>query len=1032
MYFSTKRPAFGCKFIAVVLILLSFYASSLIAIGTVVLDDSMNAFPSGWTFSQNVALGPGGTWTRTSSNYNTPPYSAYFCNPNNNGYTYDIYAFHLINLAGYDDAKIQASLACNFLDINIFTYWTGSDTNGGSQVGQLFWVAWDNTGNDGWEQSYSWHTFNAQLPLTAGYLQFQTRVCSYVGNRGDSYLDDVIVTGDHRPALSSQSISSVAGDNFSFTYGITYTDADNDVPSYIRVHVLQGGAEISGSPFAMSYQAGSYNTGAVYSYTAHLPGAGSNYTYYFDASDGWLAANNTSTFGGPTVINPSISGYLKDPLNNALTGINVALSGTSTANTITDSNGFYTFSGLAYGGNYTVTPASGTYGTWIYSQGMSLAFNNLTSNITNQNFNRLNGVNSAELQFTGVSNALSAPVVSTYTVVTYSYLYSDQDNDAPKTGYPRLHIYNNTVEIVGSPFTMTYQAGNFVSGATYYYTTTLSPYGNAYSYFAEAYNIYNASSTAPGLTSGPIVDRFPTISYASGLVGFTTSYVCPMSGDPSTTYVFNANYTNLNAEPPAALNPYLHILQGGAEIPGSPFTMSYQSGNYSTGATYRYQTTYSAGVNFSYWIGVTDALGVSTSTVLINGPYVGTTVSGTVRDPSGAPLPGINVFLTGPGIVTSTSTSSSNGTYMFLVSTNSYTITPSSFTYYSFSPAQINLNDTIVNTPGQDFIRLNSSPTFSASQMNYQTALTTQTFIFSVIYKDAENDAPAPGSLKVHILSNGVVTKTLPLTFTGNNYISGITCSSPGIIFSTAGHYTYYFEGTDIWGYSAYYAGDTGSLYFDVTDIPVGNFKNMSQQAQDGCNVISSKVTLSWSASDALGSAITYSLFFGQENNSSSSIARNSSRRPMKLKAPSDVSMICIYTGPNTSYTFTDMASGEVYYWQVQADNGRGSVSLSPAWSFNTINLPDEKVLNYPNPFRAGHDNTNIVFYASQSGSADLYIFSEFGKKLFHTSITFSPGTNSFSYNGKDDNGNVLMNGSYPYIVNVEGRRLKNVLLVVK
>lgn len=71
-----------------------------------------------------------------------------------------------------------------------------------------------------------------------------------------------------------------------FTYRVTYTDADGDAPmsGYPRVHILKGGSEINGSPFAMTGAGGSPAEGTIYTHSATLP-EGTDYTYYFDAKD---------------------------------------------------------------------------------------------------------------------------------------------------------------------------------------------------------------------------------------------------------------------------------------------------------------------------------------------------------------------------------------------------------------------------------------------------------------------------------------------------------------------------------------------------------------------------------------------------------------------------------------------------------------------------------------------------------------------------------------------------------------------------
>ncbi len=71
-----------------------------------------------------------------------------------------------------------------------------------------------------------------------------------------------------------------------FNYRVKYTDADGDAPmsGHPRVHILKGGREINGSPFAMTGAGGSPAEGTIYTHSATLP-EGTDYTYYFDAKD---------------------------------------------------------------------------------------------------------------------------------------------------------------------------------------------------------------------------------------------------------------------------------------------------------------------------------------------------------------------------------------------------------------------------------------------------------------------------------------------------------------------------------------------------------------------------------------------------------------------------------------------------------------------------------------------------------------------------------------------------------------------------
>ena len=86
--------------------------------------------------------------------------------------------------------------------------------------------------------------------------------------------------------------------SISFAYRVKYTDADNDAPAAgsPKVHIQKGGAEITGSPFTMSFVSGAYTTGAIYTYSKTLSATGSDYTYSFEAQD----VNGASATGTPT------------------------------------------------------------------------------------------------------------------------------------------------------------------------------------------------------------------------------------------------------------------------------------------------------------------------------------------------------------------------------------------------------------------------------------------------------------------------------------------------------------------------------------------------------------------------------------------------------------------------------------------------------------------------------------------------------------------------------------------------------------
>ncbi len=105
-------------------------------------------------------------------------------------------------------------------------------------------------------------------------------------------------SGTSAPTLTQPSLSPLAGnESTTFAFGVTYTDADNDAPSYVKVTINQTEhdmeKEVSGET--------EYSDGVVYVYSTTLPVG--NYTYSFSASDGDDSATLPviGSYTGPTV-----------------------------------------------------------------------------------------------------------------------------------------------------------------------------------------------------------------------------------------------------------------------------------------------------------------------------------------------------------------------------------------------------------------------------------------------------------------------------------------------------------------------------------------------------------------------------------------------------------------------------------------------------------------------------------------------------------------------------------------------------------
>ncbi len=188
--------------------------------------------------------------------------------------------------------------------------------------------------------------------------------------------------------------------------------------------------------------------------------------------------------------------------------------------------------GVPAGCNYTVElwdPITNI----VYSNGsvdnICVAAGNVTSGITiNARTN-----NAPTLSWTGeigYENDGVEPEDGDFTTIfEYRIKYIDQDNDAPKSGYPKVHILKDGYEISESPFTMEEVDPtdvDFTDGKLYKFSKKLSA-GN-YSYYYEAKDAFDANATGEptSIKSGPSVsgDSIPPIIYDLSPPRYSSNY----------------------------------------------------------------------------------------------------------------------------------------------------------------------------------------------------------------------------------------------------------------------------------------------------------------------------------------------------------------------------------------------------------------------------------------------------------------------------------------------------------------------------
>jgi len=345
-----------------------------------------------------------------------------------------------------------------------------------------------------------------------------------------------------------------------FVYRVKYIDQDNEAPAagYPKLHIMKGGLEISGSPFAMSeVDSGdtNYSDGKLYTYTKSGLAPGTDYTYYFGAKDIW----NVSATGAP--ISPHGGPDIAPVGNHA-----PILSWTGETNYTSD--GLHTETGYP-----------------------------------NTNF-------------------------------VYRVKYEDEDNDAPASGYPKLHIMKGGLDISGSPFAMSeVDSGdtNYSDGKVYTYTKSRLGPGTDYTYYFEGKDLWNAAATgAPTspLDAPDIGNHAPTLSW-TGKTNYISDGLNPEVGYLNTDFVYRVKYTDRDNDAPGSGHPKVHILKGGSEIDGSPFIMSEvdsRDKTYGDGKLYTYTASRLVpGTDYIYYFEAKDlwntpAMGVPTS--LLDAPDV--------------------------------------------------------------------------------------------------------------------------------------------------------------------------------------------------------------------------------------------------------------------------------------------------------------------------------------------------------------------------------------------------------------------------
>lgn len=261
----------------------------------------------------------------------------------------------------------------------------------------------------------------------------------------------------------------------------------------------------------------------------------------------------------------------------------------------------------------------------------------------------------------------------------------------------------------------------------------------------------------------------------------------------------------------------------------------------------------------------------------------------------------------------------------------------------------------------------------------------------SVKYNDQYNVPITSGYPKLYYKKQDTsddVTEVTLSSVGGNTFSTSLTMDY--------GAYEYYVKATN-----AHYPGEYSTIankkIFVVTERP-HNFQNLNPNLQDNNATSNAIVNFNWSVEKGVSTDILkHTLYLGTSESSMQSY---------------DADTV-------SSYTVKNLLSRARYYWKVEVENQYGAKLISPTiYQFVTLG-EIKKAYNAPNPFNPQKgQKTRIFFEMAEDGKADIDVYSEYGDKIFHTTCdNLSAGNNEYSYNGRDDYGKILYNGTYLCVI---------------
>ncbi len=435
-----------------------------------------------------------------------------------------------------------------------------------------------------------------------------------------NYSGPTIVAPNTAPSLSSGNVTPTYGTTLTtYVYAVTYTDADDDAPAYVRVF-------IDGTQCTMTKQNAIdnvYSDGCIYEYSSSSLSTGTH-TYRFECSDGedTTALPSLGELSGPTVVIPNNLPSLANGTISPSTGTTSTIFVYNVTYTDIDDNAPLYVNVIIDGAAHNMTKQN--VGDVTYSDGCLYTYSSgLPIGVHTYYFEAHDGLGCAILPDFGVYNGptvqvLNSPPVlllgavspssgTTATDFIYTVNYTDTDNDAPQ--------YVN-VFIDGLAHNMTKQnAGDitYSDGCIYIYDAGMLSFGSHTYRFACSDGAALVSLPPSGTYTGP------TVSESNTAPTLSSGYVSPSSGMVGSTFVFNVTYSDFEDDGPSLANVF---------IDGMAYAMTKLNAGdvtYTDGCVYVFSTSSLSAGTHNYYFEFSD--GVLSARLPTSGSFSGPAIS---------------------------------------------------------------------------------------------------------------------------------------------------------------------------------------------------------------------------------------------------------------------------------------------------------------------------------------------------------------------------------------------------------------------